>query len=120
MYDNDFVRSGWHPPQYLQPEDLKIVQEDNQVTWKLEGRSYICRPPVWEVKGSHAGVEIDLTCQQSGSGGPLKWNRIMLVTRRSSRRRAPSRWQARLFLQRMAWVSTNVPYWASPGTSFLN
>lgn len=64
MYDNDFVRSGWHPPQYLQPEDLKIVQEDNQVTWKLEGRSYICRPPVWEVKGSHAGVEIDLTCQQ--------------------------------------------------------
>lgn len=52
MYDNDFVRSGWHPPQYLQPEDWKIVQEDNQVTWKLEGRSYICRPPVWEVKGA--------------------------------------------------------------------
>jgi hypothetical protein len=65
MYNNNFARVGWHPTQYLKPEELEIVKKSDKVVWKVGERQYIHRPPVWEIKGSHAGVELDLVFRQA-------------------------------------------------------
>ena len=66
MSDNHFVRTGWHPTQRLPADALKIERNDDEVVWTLERESFISRPPVWQVKGEHGGVELDLTYEQKG------------------------------------------------------
>lgn len=58
--DNPFWRSGWHLPQYLQPEDHEFVAEPERRIWRLGGRTYIWNPDGWEIQGTHAGVTTDL------------------------------------------------------------
>ena len=66
MTDNNFARTGWHPTQRLPADALKIDRQADRTIWTLQDESFICRPPIWEVKGSHGGVELDLTYEQVG------------------------------------------------------
>lgn len=61
LRDNAFFRSGWHLPQYLEPEDHEIVEEPGRVTWRMGGRSYVWKPGGWEITGRHAEVATDLS-----------------------------------------------------------
>ncbi|BFM08258.1 hypothetical protein [Halioxenophilus aromaticivorans] len=38
----------------------KIEKTDEAVTWTLGNRQHICRPPYWQIKGEHMGIEFDL------------------------------------------------------------
>jgi hypothetical protein len=64
MYNNNFHRMGMSIPQYYRHEDLKVVRENNRVMWSVGDIHYICRPPVWELKGKHGEAEYDLTFHQ--------------------------------------------------------
>ena len=66
MYDNNFARVGWHPTQYGKPEDLKVTRGKDRVVWEMDGQRYIHKPPVFSVKGTHAGVEMDLDFRPAG------------------------------------------------------
>jgi|GEM_PF-2903951 len=70
LYDNDFVHRGTYLTQHLKPDALLIEKKGDRVIWTIEGRRQILRPPVWEVKGIHAGVEVDLTFRRLGQ--PLR------------------------------------------------
>ncbi|MFA4836398.1 MAG: hypothetical protein WC749_10065 [Dehalococcoidia bacterium] len=59
MHDNDFIGNRVFPTEWS--GDAKITQTESAVTWELGKRQYICRPPYWEIKGEHMGVECNLT-----------------------------------------------------------
>ena len=61
MHDNSFISTGWNFPDYHKLDELKITEKDNKITWALAGREFSGKPPVWQVKGAHAGVSLDLT-----------------------------------------------------------
>ena len=64
LFNNNFIRDGWHLPLYQGPEALQVTQESDRVIWTFGDRRTICRPPTWEVQGRHAGVELDLVCEK--------------------------------------------------------
>ena len=64
MEDHDFIHTGHSMAQRHELSDLSIVQTDDAVTWKAHGRTYVSKPPLWELKGEHGGVELDLVCRQ--------------------------------------------------------
>jgi len=70
LYDNDFVREGYHYSDYESANALGVIQKPDRVIWDIGQRQYICAPPVWQVKGSHAGVDLDLRMEQSA---PAIW-----------------------------------------------
>ncbi len=37
-----------------------IIQKDDAVIWEVGNRRHICRPPYWEIKGEHIGVDCDI------------------------------------------------------------
>jgi hypothetical protein len=61
LWDNNFVRSGTHFSQLLPAQAHEIVEHEGTVTWRLAGREYTWDPPRWVLRGSHAGVDLDLT-----------------------------------------------------------
>lgn len=68
MHDTPYINKGQNIDDYLPPGSIKIEEDENkkQVTWTNAGRIMIGRPPVWEVKGEHAGVKVNLTVNQRG------------------------------------------------------
>jgi hypothetical protein len=65
--DNEFARSGTHIPEYRTPGDMTIRREARQASWELSNRVIGWTPPTWHIGGTHAGVEVDLTCRSLGS-----------------------------------------------------
>lgn len=63
MADNDFVRGGLQPTEYLTPDDLKITTTEHEASWEIAGRRYVWRQGEWRIEGEHLGVGADLTCR---------------------------------------------------------
>ena len=58
MNNNDFIGNRtWATDNW---EPAEITQTEDAVIWKLGNRVHICRPPYWEIKGEHMGIEFDL------------------------------------------------------------
>jgi hypothetical protein len=60
MFDNDYISGDHMPWQYLKGGDLKVTRMKDRIIWKIQEREYIARPPYWELRGSHKGVDLDL------------------------------------------------------------
>lgn len=81
IQDNDFIGNRTWATDNWQPAE--ITKTDDAVIWKLGNRQHICRPPYWEIKGEHMGIEFDLLLTGIGNAafhkGPyenLKANNI--------------------------------------------
>ncbi|MFH2047392.1 MAG: hypothetical protein ABIK92_19870 [Pseudomonadota bacterium] len=48
-------------PREWEGTDFHLIEETDKVTWKVGNREFINRPPYWEYKGEHMGVECNLT-----------------------------------------------------------
>lgn len=74
MQDNDFIGNRTWATDSWQPGE--IVRTDDAVIWKLGNRQHVNRPPFWEIKGEHMGVEFDLLLTGIGDAayhkGPYK------------------------------------------------
>jgi hypothetical protein len=70
LHDHDFARTGWHPGRRGQGSDLKVERHADKVVWRLGDREYISAPPVFQVRGSHGGVDVDITYRQAA---PAFW-----------------------------------------------
>ncbi|GAB3101818.1 lipocalin family protein [Aestuariicella hydrocarbonica] len=58
MQDTKFVGNrSWATDDWSR---ATIEKTDDAVIWTLGNRKHICRPPYWEIKGEHMGVEFDL------------------------------------------------------------
>ncbi|MDD5094359.1 MAG: hypothetical protein PHV74_08285 [Dehalococcoidia bacterium] len=59
MHNNDFIGNRtWAMDHWTGGE---VRQTKDEVIWQLGNRQHICRPPYWEVKGEHMGVDCNLT-----------------------------------------------------------
>lgn len=68
MKNNDFVGNRMDPMRNY--ENFEVVEEKDRVTWKIGDRRIIARPPYWELKGEHLGVDVDLTIGGIGKSIP--------------------------------------------------
>ncbi|MEX1670568.1 hypothetical protein AB4876_16730 [Zhongshania guokunii] len=58
MQDNHFIGNRtWATDHW---ESGSVEQVGDAVIWTLGKRQHICRPPYWEIKGEHMGIEFDL------------------------------------------------------------
>lgn len=59
MRDNDIITNRCYPTEW--PEGGgDIIYEQDRITWKIGNRRHINRPPYWEIKGEHMGVDCDI------------------------------------------------------------
>jgi hypothetical protein len=79
LHDNNFARSGMHFSQFLVPGDHEIVIGDHESEWRVGNRTYRWKPPVWQVTGEHAGVELDLTFRATGAA-QWRWGPFDKIT----------------------------------------
>jgi len=66
MHEGNFINKGQNLEDYMDPGSLKITEEEDQVIWAIGGREFIGKPPLWQIRGEHAGVRCDLTVKQKG------------------------------------------------------
>lgn len=73
MHDNDYIGNRQDAREWV--GEIQIVPKSDRVIWKYGKRQFINRPPYWEVKGEHMGVECDLIAGGMGNAtrvyGPL-------------------------------------------------
>lgn len=74
MQDNEFIGNRtWATDAW---ESGEVIKTDDAVIWKLGDRQHICKPPYWEIKGEHMGIEFDLLLTGIGDApyhkGPYK------------------------------------------------
>lgn len=76
MHNNDFVANRLDPIASF--DDFEISQSDSAVTWKAGNRQIVCRPPYWEVKGEHMGVDVNLLISGNGPAIPYHgtWDKL--------------------------------------------
>ena len=70
LWDNTFVRTGWHFNQYLNADQHQVSNSKDARKWTMGGRTYEWREGEWSVCGSHGGVETDLRFQATA---PAEW-----------------------------------------------
>ncbi|NNC37659.1 MAG: hypothetical protein EX271_08210 [Acidimicrobiales bacterium] len=68
MRDNSFVGNRMDPANVY--TDLKVTHNDDEVVWAVGNRKIICRPPFWELKGEHMGVDINIRITGTGKSMP--------------------------------------------------
>lgn len=57
IHDNHFIGNRtWGIDHWRSGQ---ITKTDDEVIWKIGNLQHICRPPVWELKGEHLGIEFD-------------------------------------------------------------
>lgn len=66
MHDLPYISKGQNIEDYFTPSSIKFETTSNSVTWSIAGRELIYAPPYWHAKGTHAGVELDLTMTPRG------------------------------------------------------
>lgn len=69
MQDNDFIGNCLDPIECF--SDFQVMRETDRITWKVGNRRYVSRPPYWEIKGEHLGVDINLT--MGGLGPAIRY-----------------------------------------------
>ena len=76
MKDNEFVANRMDPIKSF--DDFSVTTEEDRIVWKAGNRQVIARPPIWEVKGEHLGVEVDLELTAIGSAVPYHgtWDKL--------------------------------------------
>ncbi len=62
--DNDFISHRVDP--IYRCDDFTITKEHDRVIWQADDRQMIARPPFWDIKGEHLGVDVDVTMEQFG------------------------------------------------------
>ena len=74
--DNDFLSHRVDP--IYRSDDFTITRESDRVIWQAGPRQVVARPPFWDIKGEHAGVDVDITMQQSGDADWLvgPWEKL--------------------------------------------
>lgn len=65
MVDNEFVCNRVDPTEW--PGKLEVVQKPEMNIWQVGNRQFISRPPYWQIKGEHMGVDVDLTLGSIGN-----------------------------------------------------
>jgi hypothetical protein len=68
MKNNEFVANRLDPLGHF--DNFEVVQEADKVIWKAGNRQVICRPPYWDLKGEHLGVDIDIKISGIGTSIP--------------------------------------------------
>ncbi|MDD5093923.1 MAG: hypothetical protein PHV74_06040 [Dehalococcoidia bacterium] len=58
MHDNEFIGNRTWATDHWRGGGVR--QTKDEVVWYLQNREIVCRPPYWEMKGEHLGVECDL------------------------------------------------------------
>ncbi|KAJ5924921.1 hypothetical protein N7454_007560 [Penicillium verhagenii] len=66
MHDSPFINKGQNIDDYNQVGTLDVKISDSKVSWSSNGRVFESEPPIWHVKGEHAGVLVDLEFKQRG------------------------------------------------------
>jgi hypothetical protein len=66
MRDTPFINKGQNIDDYNKVGSLRFDTSESQVKWSLAGRVFESQPPVWHVRGDHAGVAVDLVFKQRG------------------------------------------------------
>jgi|GEM_PF-2770897 len=58
--------------------NLSVTHEPDSVIWSAGNRQIICRPPYWELKGEHMGVDIDIRFTGTGNCMPYHgpWDKL--------------------------------------------
>ena len=76
MRNNFFVGNRNDPANSY--SDLSVIQDVDKVTWSAGNRTIICRPPIWELKGEHMGVDIDIRITGTGKSMPYHgpWDKL--------------------------------------------
>jgi hypothetical protein len=72
--DDNFIRSGFHLSEYLPIDSVRVDDDSSreQVAWSVGDRRYAWKTGEWHLTGTHAGVDLDLTCAPIG---PARWKR---------------------------------------------
>jgi len=68
MTDNAFVANRMDAINHF--DNFSVTTEPGRVVWQAGNRQVIARPPVWEVRGEHLGVDVDLQLTAIGSAVP--------------------------------------------------
>ncbi|MFH2044657.1 MAG: hypothetical protein ABIK92_05885 [Pseudomonadota bacterium] len=59
MHDSFFVGNRLDASEWT--GKVQIIQKPDHIIWKAGNRQFISRPPYWEAKGEHLGVDCNLT-----------------------------------------------------------
>lgn len=59
LSDNTFISNRVDPTEWR--GKLQVDQQPGVNTWQVGKRQWISRPPYWQIKGEHMGVDLDLT-----------------------------------------------------------
>lgn len=65
LEDNDFISHRIDP--FSRNDDFTIVDDGEMVTWKVGDRRYTARPPLWDIKGEHLGIDCNVTMERFSS-----------------------------------------------------
>jgi hypothetical protein len=68
MKHTDFVANRMDPIAHF--DNFEVTRDAEQVVWKAGNRQFIARPPYWELKGEHMGVDMDLRMTGIGKSIP--------------------------------------------------
>lgn len=76
MTDNAFVGNRLDPVSAF--TNFEIKSEGDSVIWCAGNRQTICKPPFWEIKGEHLGVDIDIRLRGIGKALPYRgaWDQL--------------------------------------------
>lgn len=76
MHNNEFVGNRFDP--IAAANDFGIERRDGAVIWRIGDRQTICRPPHWEIKGEHLGVNVDIRLTAIGKALPYRgaWEKL--------------------------------------------
>lgn len=67
MHDDPFLAVGYDFGDYLPGDDLVVQQDEERAVWTIGDRKFTAQPPIWKVQGHHAGVDVDLTFESTGT-----------------------------------------------------
>lgn len=59
MHDSFFAGNRLDATEW--PEGLRVTKKPDEIIWHVGNYQFISRPPYWEVRGEHLGVECDLS-----------------------------------------------------------
>jgi hypothetical protein len=68
MKNTKFVANRMDPLGHF--DNFEVTRDADQVVWKAGNRQIIARPPCWELKGEHMGVDMDITLTGIGTSIP--------------------------------------------------
>jgi hypothetical protein len=61
--NNDFISHRIDP--IHRSDDFSVVEEPDRVVWRAGDRTIIARPPFWDIRGEHLGVDVDVTMERT-------------------------------------------------------